>query len=178
MKYVQQGITLLEVMIALAILGIVSAIALPNLGPMLESDRADSFIDEFSRTVKYARAKATTTDEFVVVCPIANPDSGGVCTSDWENNHIVAFVDKGKDLNLSISDDMLIRVMSLPSSQDRVSQEKGSTAITIDGQGRINQEHQFVICPNGKKENSSALQISVSGNTWKLGRDVLTCGTV
>lgn len=178
MKYVQQGVTLLEVMIALAILGIVSAIALPNLGPMLESDRADSFIDEFSRTVKYARAKATTTDEFVVICPIANPDSGGVCTSDWKNNHIVAFVDKGKDLNLSISDDMLIRVMSLPSSQDKVSQDKGNTAITIDGQGRINQEHQFVICPNGKSENSSALQISVSGNTWKLGRDVLTCGAV
>ncbi|KPV97247.1 Type II transport protein GspH [Pseudoalteromonas sp. P1-9] len=178
MKYVQQGITLLELMITLAILGIVTAIALPNLGPMLESDRASTFIDEFTRTIKYARAKATSTDEFVVVCPIADPDTGGSCTSDWKNDPIVAFVDSGQDLNLNNTDDQLIRVMSLPSSNDKVSQDKGSTAITIDGQGRVNQEHQFVICPNGKNDNTSALQVSVSGNTWKLGSNVLTCGTV
>ncbi|MDE3273481.1 GspH/FimT family pseudopilin [Pseudoalteromonas sp. G4] len=178
MKYVQQGITLLEIMVAVAILGIVSAITLPNLSPMLKAERADNFIDELSKTVKYARAKATTTDEFVVVCPIATPEAGGACSSDWENDPIVAFVDKGQDLNLSITNDMLIRVMSLPNRQDTVSQNKGSTAITIDGQGRVNQEHQFVICPNGESDNTSALQISVSGNTWKLGRNVLTCGSV
>lgn len=178
MKYVQQGVTLLEVVITLAILGIVTAISLPNLGPMLESDRADNFIDEFSRTIKYARAKATSTDEFVVVCPIADPESGGACSSDWKNLPIIAFVDKAQDLNFNTTNDQLIRVMSLPNSNDKVSQEKGTTAITIDSQGRVNQEHQFVICPNGKNENTSALQISVSGNTWQLGRNVLTCGTV
>ena len=45
MKLLQKGITLLEVLIAIAILGIISAITFPNLTPMLESGRADNYIN-------------------------------------------------------------------------------------------------------------------------------------
>ena len=188
MKYIQQGITLLEVLTAVAVLGIVAAISLPALGPMLEADRASNFIDEFSRTIKYARAKASSTDEFVIVCPIADPSSGGSCTTDWKNNAIVAFVDvldgvdasgnPARDGKLVPSKDQTLRVMSLPNEKDKVTHLKGDGAIMIDGQGRISEEHQFVICPNGKNDHTSALQISISGNTWDLGSNVLTCSTV
>lgn len=178
MKYVQQGVTLLEVLIALAIIGIVSAVTIPNLGPMLEADRAEAFINDFNRTIKFARAKATATDEIVIVCPVGDPDLGGDCTSNWQSHPIVAFVDKNQDSNLSSANDLIIRVMSVPNEKDKVKQDQGTTAIMIDGQGRVNQEHQFVICPNGNNQNTSALQVSISGNTWKLGRNFLTCGTV
>jgi prepilin-type N-terminal cleavage/methylation domain-containing protein len=175
MKLLQEGITLLEVLIAIAILGIVSAIALPNLAPMLEADRADNFINELSRTIKYARAKATATDELVIVCPISNPTRGGACTANWQQDPIVAFVDIEQNLTLDQADDMLIRSMLPPNSNDNFKQIKGNSAVIVDAQGRINSEHQFVICPNGKNDHTAAIQVNPSGNTWNLGRNVLTC---
>lgn len=178
MKHSQTGLTILELLITVAILGIIAAISLPNYGSMLESERAENFIDEFTRTIKYARATASTSDEFVVVCPIKTPENGGACTNDWSKNPIVAFVDSDRNNSLDSANELTLRVMDIPSKQDVVEQESGNGSIAIDGQGRLAQQHQFVICANGKNNHTSAIQVNVSGNTWKLGEDVLTCSSI
>ncbi|MCF6457116.1 GspH/FimT family pseudopilin [Pseudoalteromonas sp. MMG024] len=178
MKKSQTGFTILELLITVAILGIIAAITIPNYGSMLESERANNFIDEFSRTIKYARATASTSDELVVICPIKTPESGGACTTDWSKNPIVAFVDADNNNTLDSANELTLRVMDPPSDKDIIEQEAGNGSIAFDGQGRLAQQHQFVICTNGKNDHTSAVQVNVSGNTWKLGEDVLTCSGI
>lgn len=180
MKKYQTGLTILELLVTVAILGIIAAISLPNYGSMLASDRTENFVDEFSRTIKYARATASTSDEFVVICPIEIPENGGPCTNDWSKNPIVAFVDTDRNNILDGANELTLRVMTIPSEQDIVEQEAGNGSIAIDGQGRLAQQqpHQFVICANGKNNYTSAIQVSVSGNTWKLGKGALTCSSI
>ena len=68
MKSLQKGFTLLELMVTIAIVGIVAAIALWDSSDLLENDRAESYLQELKRSISFARAKATSSDAIVVVC--------------------------------------------------------------------------------------------------------------
>ncbi|SJN45055.1 Type IV fimbrial biogenesis protein FimT [Pseudoalteromonas sp. JB197] len=72
MKKIQYGFTLLELMVTVAIVGIIATIALWNSSDMLEDNRAENFLLELKRNISYARSQAASTDEIVVVCPASS----------------------------------------------------------------------------------------------------------
>jgi len=55
MKKIQYGFTLLELMVTVAIIGIIATIALWNSSDMLEENRAENFLLELKRNMSYAR---------------------------------------------------------------------------------------------------------------------------
>jgi len=57
MKQIQHGFTLLELMVTIAIVGIVAAIAFWNSSDMLEENRAENFLLELKRNINFARAQ-------------------------------------------------------------------------------------------------------------------------
>ena len=69
MKKFQTGLTLLELMVAVAIVGIIASIALWDSSDMLEENRAENFLLELKRNISFARAQAASTDEIVIICP-------------------------------------------------------------------------------------------------------------
>ena len=69
MKNKQNGFTLLELMVTVAIVGIIASIAIWNSSDMLEENRAENFLLELKRNISYARAQAASTDEIVIICP-------------------------------------------------------------------------------------------------------------
>ena len=175
MKHNQLGLTLLEVMVALAIVAMVTAIALPNFSSSLQSDRVEMFMSEFNKNLKNARNQATAHSEFVIVCPLSSTTKDSSCLTNWKDNDIATFIDLNNNQKFDAASDELLRVQDKINTRDALAHTTGTGAIRFDSMGRLEQEHQFVACAQGGEEYTYAVQVTMSGNAWKLGRNTLTC---
>ncbi|TMP46139.1 pilus assembly protein [Pseudoalteromonas citrea] len=173
-----RGFTLLELMIAIAIVSILASIAFFNNSNLAQSNKAEAFLLDLKRTLSFARAKATTSDEIVITCPV-DPDELAArgtmsCTNNWSSNNIIVFVDD--DNNGQHNDgDTLVRAMDLVSTGDTLT-FSGTATIRFDSSGRVtSQTGSFLYCPAGSEENNQQLTLALSGNAFYSGDSDQTC---
>ena len=81
-----KGVTLLELMITVLVLAVVLAIALPNFGTVIRSNRVATTSNEFMASVAYARSEAMRNNRGAVICPSTN---GETCGGTWADGWIV-----------------------------------------------------------------------------------------
>ena len=114
--HAQAGLTLLELMVAMAILSILLAIATPSLSAISEPEAVRGQVNAFLATLRYARSEAIRYRTPIVVCPSTNSESiAPTCSNnsgdDWSKGWIV-FVNRDGDANddFDSSKDTLLRV--------------------------------------------------------------------
>ena len=66
----QFGFTLMELLMALAIVGIVAVFGIPSMTQFLASKRTDSQINEFITTIREARTSAMKRNSAILISPI------------------------------------------------------------------------------------------------------------
>lgn len=81
-----QGVTVVELMVAIAIVGILTAIALPNFASALRSNRLANTGNEFIATVAFSRSEAIRNNRGAVFCASAD---GSACGGNWQDGWIV-----------------------------------------------------------------------------------------
>lgn len=181
MKKQQHGFTLLELMVTIAIVGIIAAIAFWNSSDMLENNRAENYLLELKRNINFARAKATSTDSLIVVCSgetskIENKQETA-CLNDWNDGIVFVFYDSNGngDYNPD-NDDKILRVMSeIPDNSQFTF--TGDNSLIFDASGRVTTNPgTFTYCPNKDNENNKAMEVSVSGTALYFGDTTNTCG--
>lgn len=94
--YRQQGFTIIELMIALVVLGILLTIAAPAFTNIIKNNRMLSEVYALRATLNNARSEALSRRTDVTVCSSNNGTSCIAGASDWNQGHIM-FADNDDD---------------------------------------------------------------------------------
>lgn len=82
----QKGLTLAELLVTLALLSIVTTLALPQLREILEKNRDDALRNLLLSHLSQTRMQAVTSNRSHILCGSSN---GVSCDGDWNSNWLL-----------------------------------------------------------------------------------------
>lgn len=106
-----KGFTLVEVVVVIALLGIVAAIAAPNFQDLLQSRRQLAARQDLMATLGQARSAAIAQNRLITVC---GSGDGVRCDGQWGSGWL-AFADLNDNQRLDAGEDVVRSVRQLPS---------------------------------------------------------------
>jgi type IV fimbrial biogenesis protein FimT len=144
------GLTLIELIVALTILGILLTIAIPLMRPLLRSTSLTSFSNNFETALNYARSEAVTRGTRVVACASANPMANPpTCSNNvnWQTGWLV-FVDGNNNNTYQATNDILLRVGG-PLTAD-LTLAGAAAAVSFTNMGGVTGGNgDYVVCGSG-----------------------------
>lgn len=159
------GLTVLELLITLAAIGIVVLVAVPGSTLLLEKYRLKSASDSIVTGLELARAEAGARSSTVIVCPSSN---GHTCRHDgnWDHGWIV-FTDG--DGNGSVQDIELLRSFDAPNPEihviaDGALQKKAAFTATGLVRSAEDSSGRFLICL--KDSDAPPTLVNVDADGW------------
>ena len=121
-KITQSGFTLLELMVVIAMMGVLMAVGIPTFTSMMETSELSDTANELVLSLRKARAEAIVSGRDAVVCSSIDESSCSNVADKWNKGWLI-MVDRNFDGNYKESDGELVWVKQL----------KSNTRITIKG---------------------------------------------
>ena len=144
----QRAFTLIELLITITVLGVLTAIALPNLRDFVVSNRLSSQVNGFIGLINLARSEAIARGQSVLICAKRAADDECSNAQSWANLEVQAFVDVDGNNSWSTGDIPLKRIAALDLSGNQTFFSKrvgGPNFIDFGAAGSARNLHTFHI---------------------------------
>lgn len=188
------GFTLIELLVAIAILGVLIAIAAPSFKRQIQANQITSNVNTFLADTRFARSEAVRRGGGVVMCRSDSPEAtnascgtgSGPGGNGWVSGWIV-FHDKNnngqRNYNAdSILDDTVLRVQAPITTLDSIVEggSSSSTKLVFTGTGRLLNISSATSLQFGGGDFPANIQrmvcISLGGRARIAGDGTSSCG--
>ncbi len=161
------GFTLLELMITLAIVGIIATVALPSMSSLMKNNQLTTSINSLLSHLQYARSEALLRHKQIIVC---SSDDETSCSGDWDDGWIV-FNDDDESGDVSGTEAILKIHQKLSDQVDLAG--TGGTTIIFDRRGFTpNSASTFSLCDDRGADYGKSISISNTGRI-RNGGDIV-----
>ena len=168
-KQPRGGFTLIELMIALAILSLLGFLFAGAYQETIQRQRSFQAIATFKTLFQFARHNAVYTQQATTVCAL---EADHRCSRDWgQDREIAVFVDRNNNRQLDAADTALKR-LHWPAQKGliRWRASLGRAYVVFLGEGNTWQNGTLYYCPpNLKPRYAAALVLSHSGRSYVPG---------
>jgi type IV fimbrial biogenesis protein FimT len=160
---------MVELVIAVVIVGVLAALALPNMSQMIRSHRLTAQVNDWVADLNFARSEAIKRAANVAIC--AGSQAGG-CTGTWNSGRIV-FLDADAS-NAWTAGEAVVR------SRDALESGYGLTAagtvIVFTGTGAAAAgSGTYVFCHNGVAATGKQVSVNILGQVSTLKTSPGSC---
>lgn len=172
-----RGFTLIELIVAITVLGILAAIGFPSMVGFINDTRASSSTNEFLGAVTLARSEAIKRGRLVTICRSVNAETGTpACNAavsgtrnadDWGVGWLVYVEDSAAAAGVGVyaaPEEVLLRHGDLPSKTFASSATANS--ITFNGSGMPIGGARFGV--NFNFNNQNRRQVCIEARTGKI----------
>lgn len=151
------GFTMVELMVTLAVVGIMMYVAVPSLTAFLQDSQLSSDTNDLIASLLLARSESVTRNNTVSICKIAPADMDSCDNSvSWHSGWIV-FEDLDNDGDRDAAEDIVDTYTGM-NTNTVVSATNFTNFLTYRPSGATNTQGQFLLCVS----NSVAQSIVVN----------------
>ena len=164
----RQGFTLLQLVIALAILAILTSIAVPGMELLVQASRVQTEAHRLMTSIVLTRNEAVKRNSPVSMCPSSMALTGKpVCDGIFADGWIV-FSNRDRDRVVDAGEDEVIRIFPALPAGLTITNRKGtipaSETITYRADGSSGRNRTFLLCPpSGSKAKSRSIVMNIVG---------------
>ena len=167
--HAEGGMTLIEVMVAILVLGVALQLVLPDVSRRIEDLRSATAMRHLSSLLAYARHEALLRGLPVTVCAL---DAAGACQRSWTDRHeVTAFIDRDANQRRD-GDDAALRAVRWPLARGELSWRAslGRSYLRFEAAGNTWQNGTLYYCPASRDARfARALVVSQSGRNYLTG---------
>ena len=158
------GFTLLELLIAIALISIVTAIAVPSMTAFNQNDRLTTNINTLTGHLAYARSEAVKRSQQVSLC-ISSDSANCTGGSSWEEGWIV-YIDADNDDSFTedtASGEVILRTQQLLDGGNTLTPTTFADQVTYDYRGFTTSTGSFLLCDNRPGDFGKTITITTTG---------------
>lgn len=154
-RQASSGFTLIELMVTVAVVGILAVVAVPAMTGLINANRINSASDNLTAALQLARSEAIRRGTSVTVCA-SNDGQACASTTSW-NRWIV----RGRDNVASEAGSEVIDILRDETPAGSIELQGPANGLVFRSSGLLDSEQQLVVCMPTSQPADNQRQITV-----------------